>query len=59
MPKEPLEQQVVVRMSSPLRAELEVAAIEDRRPLAALVRNVLADYAAQRLASRQQGRVAQ
>jgi hypothetical protein len=59
MPKEPLEEQVVVRISSPLRAELEMAAIEDRRPLAALVRNVLSDYAAQRQASRGQGRAAQ
>jgi hypothetical protein len=58
MPKEPLEKQIVVRISSPLRAELEVAAIEDRRPLAMLVRNVLADYAAQRQAVREQGRAA-
>jgi hypothetical protein len=55
MPNKPLEKQVVIRMSAPLRAELQEAAIEDRRTLAALVRNLLADYAAQRQAARQQG----
>ncbi|HTC04895.1 MAG TPA: hypothetical protein VK749_15940 [Xanthobacteraceae bacterium] len=48
MPKDRLESQVVVRISAPLRSELERAAEEDCRTLADKVRLVLTDYAARR-----------
>ena len=45
-------EQIVIRISGPLRAELEQLADLDRRPLASLVRKVLVDFATQRVAER-------
>ncbi len=45
-------EQIVIRISGPLRAELEQLADQDRRPLASLVRKVLVDFATQRVAER-------
>ena len=45
-------EQIVIRISGPLRAELEQLADLDRRPLASLVRKVLVDFATQHVAER-------
>jgi predicted HicB family RNase H-like nuclease len=42
----------VVRMTPELRAEIELAAAEERRSLASVARQALLDWAAQRLAER-------
>lgn len=56
MPRTICEEQVAIRMSGLLRAELEAAAAEDGRPLAAQIRKVLVEWAAERVTSR--GRIA-
>lgn len=45
-------EQLVIRISAPLRRELELEADNDGRPLAALVRFVLVNHAEQRMAER-------
>ena len=43
-----------IRVSPPLRRELEAAAAEDGRSLSDLVRRVLVNFAEQRLAAREE-----
>jgi predicted HicB family RNase H-like nuclease len=43
---------IVVRMTPELRAEIELAAAEERRSLASVARQALLDWAASRLAER-------
>jgi predicted HicB family RNase H-like nuclease len=47
-------EQLNVRVEPELRAALETAAERDRRPMASLVRNVLADWVEQRTAPAQE-----
>jgi hypothetical protein len=47
------DEQMVIRLSTPLRRELELAAEQDGRPVAALARRVLVDWAAQRVVDRE------
>ena len=42
--KIPLSDQVVLRVNPQLRAAIEAAADEDRRPMANLIRNILSDW---------------
>jgi hypothetical protein len=48
------EERVGFRVAGPLLAELERAAMEERRTLSAMIRDVLIDYAADRAAQREQ-----
>ena len=47
-----LEEQLVIRVATPLRQELESAARSDDRPLSAYVRRLLIDHATARLIER-------
>lgn len=46
------DQMIVVRVATPLRSELEAAAVEEGRTLSNLVRKILIDHASERLAGR-------
>ncbi len=48
-----LEEQLVVRIARPLRAELESAAQDDGRVLSNQVRKILVDFAAARVIDRE------
>lgn len=54
MTKRLRDQQIVIRISTPLRGELERAAEEESRTLAEKVRLVLVDFAASRVVEREQ-----
>lgn len=54
MPKTVRDEQIVVRISGPLRSELEAAAEQDSRPLGSLIRKVLIDHAIQCRTARDQ-----
>jgi hypothetical protein len=47
------DEQIMIRLSSPLRRELELAAEQDARPVSALARRILVDWAQQRFAERE------
>ena len=46
------EKRVTVRLAAPLLDELEVAAEEDARPTAAMIRKILLDWTARHMAER-------
>jgi hypothetical protein len=51
MAKNACEERVVVRLSQPLHVALELTAAQDGRPTAALIRQILIDWAAERVTS--------
>jgi hypothetical protein len=46
-------EQIMVRISTPLRQELELAAERDGRPVSALARRILVDWAEKHFAERE------
>jgi hypothetical protein len=48
MPKTLREERAFVRISGPLRHELEAAAAEEARPFAAMIRRILVEWAVSR-----------
>jgi hypothetical protein len=46
------ERQLVLRVSEPLRLEIEAAAEHEARPLAGMIRKILVDWAARQMTRR-------